>query len=116
MSDTTRVTFTRPAAERIASVVRTVERGDRDQSALKFGRPVPADASGGGAASAIRIGTFTGQWNKNATATITLVFQTSTPNTFVATNLFADLSIGCGTKKCAIASEGSAWYLIQAEC
>ena len=34
---TERVTFTRPAAERIAKVVREVEAGDRDQAGLTFG-------------------------------------------------------------------------------
>lgn len=43
MADTTRVTFTRPASERIAAVVRKVEQGDRNQAALKFSKPITND-------------------------------------------------------------------------
>ena len=64
---------------------------------------------------AFRICTFTAAWSKNANKTVTFKYQTNTPNTVVATNLFADLT-GSGTKNCAIAKEGTAWYLIAAEC
>ncbi len=50
------VTFTRPAAERIAHVVRTVERSGRDTNGPTWN---PRMEGGGGA---IRLCTFTGQW------------------------------------------------------
>lgn len=117
MSDTTRVNFTRPAAERIASAVRKIEQGDRDQAALKFAKPVTQDGSGGGVV--FRIARFTGSWGKNASKTVTFRNQTSTPNTVVALNLFVDLAGPTSTtssKTCAIAREGTAWYLISTEC
>jgi hypothetical protein len=48
---TQRVTFTKPAAERIGKVVRTVEAGNRDQGPLTFG-PRVGGASGKSSASA----------------------------------------------------------------
>ena len=51
------VTFTRPAAERIANVVRTVERSGRDTKG-----PVWNPRMEGGGGGAIRLCTFTGQW------------------------------------------------------
>ena len=108
---TARVDFTRAAAERIASVVRTVERGDRDESALRFGKPLP-DAPG----KVFRMCTYTGAWDKGTTATVTFLNQTTTPNTVVARNLFADIDASAFTAHCAIAREGTAWYLIAAEC
>ena len=58
---TQRVTFTKPAAERIGKVVRTVEAGNRDQGPLTFG-PRVAGASG----RVFRGCTFTGAWLLNA--------------------------------------------------
>ena len=108
---TSRVDFTRAAAERIANVVRIVETGDRDGAPLRFGRAI---AAGGGAV--FRVCTFTAAWSKNATKTVTLKYQASTPNTFVAVNLFAEIASSTATRNCAIAKEGTAWYLIAAEC
>jgi phage head maturation protease len=44
---------------------------------------------------------------------------TTTPNTTTAYNLFADVNSGdtsASNVNCAIAREGTAWYLIAAEC
>jgi len=115
---TSRVDFTRAAAERIANVVRIVETGDRDGAPLRFGRAIGA----GGAVvlhrdqKVFRVCTFTAAWSKNTTKVVTLKYQTSTPNTFVATNLFAEITSSTATRNCAIAKEGTAWYLIAAEC
>lgn len=102
-----RVTFTKAAAERIASVVRTVEAGNRDTegfpTAPRFG------PSGG---KSIRVCTFTGAWDIDTFKTITFKYQTTTPNTVTAVNLFLDLPDD-GTKNCAIAKDGTAWHLIQ---
>jgi hypothetical protein len=54
-----RITFTRPAAERIAKVVRQVEGGDRDSSGLTF-RRVPPQSPGG---SEVRFALWTATTN-----------------------------------------------------
>jgi hypothetical protein len=107
---TERVDFTRGAAERIANVVRLVEQGDRDGTALRFGRVV------GEQGKVFRVCTFTGAWSKNSFKTVTLKYVTSTPNTFTAVNLFAAIPSSSGAKNCAIAKDGTAWHLIAAEC
>ena len=109
---TARVDFTRAAAERIANVVRTVERGDRDGEALRFGRA--PDAVG----KVFRICTFTGTWAIDTLKTLTFRGVTTTPNTVLAYNLFAVITTsGTATSTpCAIGKEGTAWYLIAARC
>ena len=107
---TERVTFTKPAAERIAKVVRAVEGGDRDAGPLTFGT---RSAGGGGGGKVFRVCTFTGAWSINATKTVTFKYQTSTPNTVVATNLFFPVtSTAAGNTDCGIAKDGTAWFLI----
>jgi|LakMenE01Jun11ns_1017448.scaffolds.fasta_scaffold9608083_2 hypothetical protein len=71
---TERVTFTKPAAERIAKVVRAVEGGDRDTGPLTFG--VRMSTPGG---SPIVLAKFTGSsaWLR-MTARQCLLFPTST--------------------------------------
>lgn len=67
-----------------------------------------------------RIATFTGSWSKNALKTVSFKFQSASPNTVQASNLFAEISGSDGTaaqtRNCAIAREGTAWYLVAAEC
>lgn len=66
-----------------------------------------------------RICTFTGAWSKNSTKVVTFKFQTNTPNTVQASNLFATVTntaTTTATINCAIARDGTAWYLIAAEC
>jgi hypothetical protein len=108
---TERVTFTKPAAERIAKVVRAVEGGDRDAGPLTFGARI-----GGASGKVFRVATFTGAWSINAEKTVTFRNQTATPNTAAAVNLFAALSSAAGSRNCAIAKDGTACYLIAAEC
>lgn len=110
---TDRVVFTRPAAERISKVVRTVEAGDRDQAGLTFGNRV------GGSGKVFRVCTFTGAWSKNSAKVVTFRGITSTPNTAVAQNIFVAITGTTSTsttKNCAIAKDGTAWYVIAAEC
>ena len=110
---TERVTFTRPAAERIAKVVRHVEGGDRDQAGITYGSAPSSQAK------TFRVCTFTGAWAKTSIKTVTFRNQTSTPNTVSATNLFAAITGVTATstsRACAIAKDGTAWYLIAAEC
>lgn len=105
---TERVTFTRPAAERIAKVVRSVEGGDRDTGPLTFG-----NRGVSGNAKAFRICTYTGAWAIGTTKVVTFKYQTTTPNTVSATNLFFPITnTASGGRDCAIAKDGTAWFLI----
>lgn len=110
-----RVAFTKPAAERIARVVREVEGGGRDQGPMEFGM-----RAAGQSQKIFRMATFTGTWQKASSKTVTFMNQTNTPNTASAINLFATVNTstasGQSKKNCAIAREGTAWYLIAAEC
>jgi hypothetical protein len=109
---TARVDFTRGAAERIARVVRIVEQGDRDGAALRFGKVVE---SGGG--KTFRMAKFTATWTIDTSQTVTFRNVTTTPNTVIALNVFANIGLGTATASdCAIAKEGTAWYLIAARC
>ena len=111
-SNTQRVSFTRRDADRIGRVVRTVEAGDKKGNALTFRRAAVSSAGG-----VLRIATHgSAAWNKDSTQTVTFVTTTSTPNTATAVNLFADLASGVTGRSVAIARDGTAWYLIAAEC
>jgi hypothetical protein len=105
---TQRVTFTKPAAERIGKVVRQVEAGDRDLGPLEWG-PRGGAASG----KVFRVCTFTGAWAINTSKTVTFLGVTSTVS---ATNLFAAIPARGSARNCAIAKDGTSWYLIAAEC
>ncbi len=109
---TARVDFTRGAAERIARVVRIVEQGERDQNGPTYGSVVdPASRR------VFRMCTFTGAWTIDTPKTLTFRGITATPNTVVAYNLFASLAAGTATAvPCAIAKDGTAWYLIASRC
>jgi hypothetical protein len=68
-------------------------------------------------AAGFRICNFTGTWSIDASKTVTFRGVTATPNTVVAHNLFAEVSAGTATSApCAIARDGTAWYLIAARC
>lgn len=73
---TERVTFTRPAAERIAKVVRHVEAGDRNCGPLTFER------TGGGVPYRLSVATFTGAWATGEYKTVTLVNSTNTASVY----------------------------------
>jgi len=103
------VKFTRPAAQRIAAAVRKVEGGPRDQPGLDFEHP-----QGIATAKVFRVCTFTGSWSIGTVNTVTFRGLT---NTAIAVNLFATVGSTTGnSKNCAIAKDGTAWYLIAAEC
>jgi len=72
-----RVTFTRPAADRIAKVVRRVEQGDRGAEPLTFGR-----GGGGGVPYRLSVATFTGSWATGTWKTVTLVGGTNTASVY----------------------------------
>jgi len=101
-----RVVFTRPAAERIAKVVRSVEGGDRDQAGITYG-------SSSYAPKVFRVCTFTGAWAIDSAKAVTFRNVTSTPNTVSAVNLFFPIGTAqTSTLNCAVAKDGTAWYLI----
>jgi len=105
-----RITFTRDSADRIAATVRRVEIGDRTQSGPTWDTPPTPGRK------VFRVCTFTGAWSINTSKTVTFRNQTTTPNTVAAFNLFAAISAPSGAANCAIAKDGTAWYLIAAQC
>lgn len=108
---TARTTFTRPAADRIANVVRIVEQGSRDGAPLTFDRAT--DSSGGG--GAFRICTFTGAWPIGTPKVVSRRNNTSASN-ITAYNLFSSVSGACEERDCAVAKDGTAWYLVAVQC
>jgi hypothetical protein len=72
-----RVTFTGGAAERIAKAVRKVEQGDRDCGPLAFDRVGNAVAP-----VALRVATFTGNWETGTYKTVTLQGSTHTASVY----------------------------------
>jgi hypothetical protein len=108
------VQFTRESADRIAGVVRTLELTPARGAALNF--EAVQSVRGGKGQRVFRMCTFTGAWAKNSAKTVTFRGVTSTPNTVSATNLFAAIPAPASSGNCAIAREGTAWYLIAAEC
>ena len=101
------VSFSRPAAQRIAKAVRAVEGGDRNQPGLTFDHPMP----GGGGTKPFRVCTFTGSWAISSSKTVTFKYQTATPNTAAVQNDLISLP-SAGTRNCVIGREGTAWHLI----
>lgn len=100
------VSFTRPAAQRIAKVVRTVEAGNRTQPGVEYDHPIY-----GSNPKVFRVCTFTGSWAIGDAKTVTYKYQTSTPNTAVVQNDLMNLP-SAGTRNCVIGREGTAWHLI----
>ena len=102
-----RVSFTRPAAERIGKAVRQVEAGSRDLGPMEWG-----PRGGAGTSKVFRVCTFTGAWSINSAKTVTFRNVTSTPNTASVMNLVCGLS-PAGSCDVSIAKDGTAWYLVQ---
>jgi hypothetical protein len=106
-----RVSFTRPAAERIGKAVRQVEAGDRDLGPIEWG----PRGGGGGAGKVFRVATFTGAWAINSATTVTFLNVTSTPNTASVMNKLVSLPAPRSTAASRIANiakDGSQWYLV----
>lgn len=60
-----------------------------------------------------RIATYTGAWAIGDSKPVTFKYQTTTPNTVSATNLFFPITnTAAGDRDCAIAKDGSQWYLV----
>jgi hypothetical protein len=103
-----RISFTRPAAARIARAVRVVE------NARPGGQPLETQRQDTLAkARVFRVATYTGAWAIGSAKTVTFKNRTSTPNTVSATNLFFPVtSTAAGSRDCAVAKDGTAWFLI----
>lgn len=101
-----RVTFTRPAAERIGKAVRIVEAGSRESSAWDV------DVAHG-PQRVFRMVTFTGSWALNSWKTVTIRNSTATLQVY---NPFSVIAASCGGSPAGIARDGTAWYLIAAKC
>jgi len=108
---TQRVTFTKPAAERIGKVVREVEAGDRDLGPLEWG----PRGVGGATGKVFRVATVSGAWALNTLRTVTFRNQTATPNTASVMNhimsLPATKSEGV-SRIVNIAKDHTQWYLV----
>lgn len=102
-----RISFTRPAVERIARVVRAVENARPAGEGLRSRAVVS-----GGKDRPFRVATFTGAWAINTAKVVTFRNVTSTPNTISVTNLVCGLS-PTGSCDVSIAKDGTAWYLVQ---
>ena len=112
-----RFLLTGNSAERIRDTIRTVEsmvaRTDTTLLPTRFseGAPQPLDN--------FRIGTFgTAAWSINSSNTVTLTNVGVTGYTVLATNVFGTINamgstLAGTTRPCAVAKDGTAWYLIQ---
>jgi hypothetical protein len=99
--------FTRESAERIANVVRAAELAVPQARPLTFDRVEVLKNS-----KLFRVCTFTGAWEIGSAKEVTFINVTSTPNTASALNLFTNFTATAATTTCAIAKEGTAWYLV----
>lgn len=71
------VNFNRPAAERIARVVRAIEFGNRDGSPLEIDRPWDGQPG-----LKLKVATFTGNWERGQFAVVTMVGSTQTASVY----------------------------------
>jgi hypothetical protein len=97
------------SAVRIARVVQAVEQEPRRASPLTFD-PVLEQRRD----KPFRVCTYSGDWPVGSPKIVTFKYQTTTPNTVSATNLFLPLPEN-GTRDCAVAKDGTAWFLVQAQ-
>jgi len=105
------VRFDRGSADRIAKTVLAVERMATPTTGLDYEHPMPIQSS-----KVFRIGTYAGSWLRDTTKTITPLYGNTA--TLSAYNHFVDLQHGTCTDttyKCAIAKDGTGWYLVQPE-
>lgn len=97
--------------DKLRETVRTVDGlvadGTEAPTRLTFDEPA-------GPSRGIRIGTFgTAAWAINGTNTVTLSNVGVTGYTVAAVNIFGNLPVSPATQSCAIAKDGTSWYLIQ---
>jgi hypothetical protein len=97
------VQFTRESAERIANVVRAAELTPTPGRRLNFDAILESPRR-----RVFRMGTFTGAWPINTAKVVTL----DNGVVLAAVNRFFDHP-NVGTRNCAVAKDGTAWYLVQ---
>lgn len=101
--------------ERIQQTIRVVESMAQPASIVRL--PTSVETLPQPQQTVFRIATFTGAWSIDQSKVVTFRGVTATPNTASALNLFANLTASTSTARpCAIAKEGTAWYLIAARC
>ena len=99
--------FTRESAERIGRVVRAAELSAPSARPLNFER---VDFS---RSRVFRVATYTGAWATGDYKTVTFKYKTDTPNTATVLNLFFPVTnTAAGNRDCAIAKEGTGWFLV----
>ena len=99
--------FTRESAERIANVVRAAELSTPEARPLSFAREDFFRNR-----KVFRIATFAGAWPTGVEKVVTFKYQTATPNTASAMNLFFPITKTAAAGDCAIAKDGNAWFLV----
>lgn len=99
--------FTRESAERIANVVRAAELSSPGAKPLSFAREDFFRNR-----KIFRIATFAGAWPTGVEKIVTFKYQTQTPNTASALNLFFPVSNTATSGDCAIAKDGTSWFLV----
>lgn len=104
----------------LSQIRRTIDRVDGEPIGSGFRRAqVALEGEGPRSAKVFRICTFTGSWAINATKTVNFKYLPGATNTLNATNLFANITGSTSSatfKNCAVAKDGTAWFLIAAEC
>jgi hypothetical protein len=105
----TLTTFDLESASRIAGVVRAVESEPQRTKPLVFDAVASPQQT-----KTFRVGSVDSAWLKGDDKVVTLLNQDKTVS---ATNLLYDVPDpqGAGSKVCAIAKEGTAWYFVNEE-
>jgi hypothetical protein len=113
MSD--RYVLTGGLLNKLRDTVRTVDGmtgGEEEPTRVTFSEAAYANRP-------VRIGTFgTAEWSINSSNTVTLTNVGVTGYTVLATNIFGTITamgstLAGTTRPCAVAKDGTAWYLIQ---
>ena len=101
----------------LSQIRRTIDRVDGEPIGSGFRRTqVILEGEEPRSAKVFRICTFTGSWAINATKTVNFKYVPGATNTVNVVNLFADIGTNAQTRDCAVAKEGTAWFLIAASC
>jgi hypothetical protein len=100
----------------LGDIRRVVDRVDGKPEGRPATRVTRSPVVEGDSAQVFRVGSATGSWNKAATKTVTWTPVGTVTATFVATNLFANITGTTATYSCAVARVGATWYLVAAEC
>ena len=117
---TSRITFTRPAADRIANVVLIVEQGSLDGATLRF--PRASESGGSSSSSPLLLGRTTAAWAKSTLASVViydagdpLEEEFSAPPLIIEScvNKFADVEAGAFVM---LGVAHGRHYMIAAEC